>query len=187
MATSLTAFAVDAPKKPSRAEAEAGAAKWLDSLDKEGLVLNEQVKKDGFVVTHAHGASGPVTHLNYQKPGWSVSFAIHGTVSADTPLKTLQDQLWFVTLDRVPTPDLDLPGWEVRPLTPTSSVEKGCEVLEYRDGKIKVRVRTRFFALNGRDSAVLVPADAPAPHDSYFKIRKGFPLDLVIEAPVEFK
>ena len=61
------------------------------------------------------------------------------------------------------------------------------EVLHYGDGKIKLRMRTKFFALYGRDPSVLVPADAPSPPGSYFQIRKEFPLDLTLEAPFVFK
>ena len=85
------------------------------------------------------------------------------------------------------TPGLDLPVWEVRPQTPTSSIREGVEVLSYGDGKIKVRIRTGFFALYGRDPSVLVSADAPAPPGSYFQIRRRFPLDLTLEAPFAFK
>ena len=90
-------------------------------------------------------------------------------------------------LNSLPTPGLKLPGWEVRPQTPTSSVKKGGEILAYGNGKIKLRVRTKFFALYGRDPSVLVPADASAPSGSYFQIRKEFPLDLTLEAPFAFK
>ena len=74
-----------------------------------------------------------------------------------------------------------------RTQTSTSSVKKGVKILAYRDGKIKLRVRTKFFALYGRDPSVVVPADAPAPLGSYFQIRKEFPLDLTLEAPFAFK
>jgi hypothetical protein len=187
LVTCLTTFAAGADKKPTGDEAKSAAAKWLDGLDMKGLVLDETVKERGFVVTHAPSALGRVTKFSFQQPGWSVSFAFHGELSAKTPLKTLEEKFWYVALDRLPTPGLDLPGWEVRPQTPTSSVKKGVEILGYRDGKIKLRVRTKFFALYGRDPSVVVPADAPAPPGTYFQIRKEFPLDLTLEAPFAFK
>jgi hypothetical protein len=185
--TCVTALAGEPPKKPTGSEAEAAAAKWLDGLGKRGLVLREDVKKGGFVVTHAPSALGRVTKFSFQQPGWWVSFAFHGELSAETPLKTLRKKFWYVALHRLPTPGLDLPGWEVRPQTPTSSFKKGVEILAYGDGRIKLRVRTKFFALYGRDPSVLVPADAPMPPGSYFQIRRDFPLDLTIEAPFSFE
>lgn len=187
LATCLTTLAGDEDKKPTGDEAKVTAAKWLNGLDEKGLVLNVTVKEGEFVVTHAPSADGRVTMFSFQQPGWWVSVAFHGELSAETPLKTLKEKFWYVALDRLPTPGLDLSGWEVRPQTPTSSIEKGVEVLAYRDGKIKVRVRTKFFALYGRDPSVVVPADAPAPPSSYFQIRKEFPLDLTLEAPFAFK
>ena len=187
LTTYLPTLAAEDDEKPTGAEAKAAAVKWLDGLDTEGLVLKETVKEDGFVVTHAPSALGRVTKFSFQQSGWWVSFAFHGELSAKTPLKTLNEKFWYVALDRLPTPGLALPGWEVRPRTPTSSIKKGVEVLAYEDGKIKLRVRTKFFALYGRDPSVIVPADAPAPPSSYFQIRREFPLDLTLEAPFAFK
>lgn len=174
-------------KKPNGAEAKAAATKWLKELDGKGLVLNETLEASGFVVTHGQGALGRVTKFSLQKAGYRVSLAFHGELSADTPLKTLEEKFWYVTLDRLPTPGLDLAGWEVTPRTPTSSVKEGVEIKAYLDGKIKLRVRTKFFALYGRDPSIRVPADAAAPEESYFQIRKEFPLDLTIEAPFAFR
>lgn len=187
LATCHTELSAETDKKPTGSEAQVAAAEWLDGLGVKGLVLNQAVTERGFVVTHGDSAVGRVTKFDFQQSGWWVSLAFRGELSADTPLKTLNEKFWYVTLDRIPTPGLALPGWEVRPQTPTSSVEKGVEVLQYGDGKIKLQVRTKFFALYGRDPSILVPADAPAPPSSYFQIRKEFPLDLTLEAPVVFK
>jgi len=184
----LSSFAAEPAKKPTGAQAEAAAAKWLDGLGEKGLVLNETVEEGGgFAVAHAPSALGRITKFSFQQDGWWLSLAFKGELSADTPKKTLQGRFWYVALDRLPTPGLDLPGWDVRPRTPTSSIREGVQVLAYGDGKIKIRVQTGFFALYGRDPSVLVPADAPSPPGSYFQIRKKFPLDLTLEAPFKFK
>jgi len=185
--TCLPIFPAEPQPKPTGAAARAAAEKWIEGLGEKGLVLDETVKQGGFVVTHAPSAVGRITKFSYQQSGWWVSFAFRGEHSAATPLATLRQSFWYVALDRLPTPGLSLPGWNVRPQTPTSSIRKGVEVLAYGDGKIKLRVRTKFFALYGRDPSVLVPADAPSPPGSYFQIRKEFPLDLTLEAPFTFK
>jgi hypothetical protein len=187
LATNVTKLSAEPDKKPTGSEAQAAAAKWLDGLGAKGLILNQAVTERGFVVTHGDSAVGRVTKFDFQQAGILVSLAFRGELSAETPLKTLNENFWYVALERLPTPGLALPGWEVRPQTPTSSVEKGVEVLQYGDGKIKLRVRTKFFALYGRDPSILVPADAPSPPGSYFQIRKEFPLDLTLEAPLVFK
>ena len=187
LAACLTTFAAEPQAKPTGQAARAAAAKWLEGLGEKGLVLDEKVKQGGFTVTHGPSAVGRITKFSFQQSGWWVSFAFRGEHSADTPLATLRQGFWYVALDRLPTPGLDLPGWNVRPQTSTSSIRKGVEVLAYGDGQIKLRVRTKFFALYGRDPSVLVPADAPSPPGSYFQIRKQFPLDLTLEAPFAFK
>ncbi len=60
LATCLTTLATAADKKPTGAEAETAATRWLDKLGTTGLVLNEIVAEGGFVVTHANGALGRV-------------------------------------------------------------------------------------------------------------------------------
>ena len=187
LATCLTAPAGEADKKSTSRVAKTTSAKWLDQLGEKGLVLDKRINKGGFTVTHADSALGRITKFTFQQPGWWVSLTFHGELTAKTPLKTLKKKFWHVALDRLPTPGLKLPGWEVRPQTPTSSFKKGVEILTYGNGKIKLRVRTKFFALYGRNPSVLVPADAPAPPSSSFQIRKEFPLDLTLEAPFAFK
>lgn len=174
------------PPRATGAEAEAATAKWLDGLKKTGLVLNEQPTKNGFAVSYGPSAFGNVTKFNYEQPGWNVSVTFRGDMKADTPLKELKEHFWHVVLDRVPTPGLNIAGWDIKPQTPTSSFEQGVEVLAYGEGKIKLRIHTNFFAVYGRDPSVLVPADAPSPPGSYFQLRREFPLDLTFEAPVEF-
>ena len=73
---------------------------------------------------------------------------------------------------------------DIKPRTPVSSFTDGVEFLSYKNGVIKLRIKTHFFAIYGRDPSVRVPADARAPAGSYFQIRRRFPLDLTLEAPL---
>jgi hypothetical protein len=175
-----------AEHKPTSDEAKAAAAMWLDGLDKKGLVLSEKIKGRGFMVAYSPSGLGRVTKFTLEQSDWWVSLVFRGELTPETPIETLKNNLLYVTLDRLPTPGLDLPGWNIHPQTPISSFKEGVEILAYRDGKIKLRVRTKFFALYGHDPSIIVPGDAPAPPDSCFEIRNEFPLDLRLEAPFEF-
>ncbi len=187
LVTCATMVAAEPAEKPTGAQARTDASKWLDGLGKKGLVLTERVTEGGLDVKYGPSALGRVTKFTLKQPGWRVSFTFRGEISADTPLATVRDRFWHAALDQLPTPGLDLPGWNVRPQTPVSSFKDGVEILAYGDGKITFRVRTKFFALYGRDPSVLVPADAASPPGSYFQIRKAFPLDLTLEAPLAVK
>ena len=187
MLTCSTLLAAEPVKKPTWVEAENAAAKWVENLGDEGLVLTKEVGEGELKAGYAPSGIGRITKFGFQQDGWWISIAFRGELKEDTPLATVQKQLWHVVLDRVPTPGLELPGWDVRPRTPRSSFSDGVEILAYGDGKIKFRVKTSFFALYGRDPSVLVPADAGAPPTSYFMIRKSFPLDLTFEGPFELK
>jgi hypothetical protein len=187
LAASAGLYAAEPAAKPAGDGAEAKAAKWLAGLGKPGLVINQGFKDEGFKATYGPSAVGRITKFQLMQGPWWVSFVFKGDdITADTPVETLRKRFWIVALDRLPTPGLDLPGWEVRPQTPTSSFKEGVEILAYGDGRIKLQVKTSFFALYGRDPSILVPADAPSPPGSYFQIRRPFPLDLTIDAPVAF-
>lgn len=172
--------------KPTAAEAEAAAAAWLERLGDRGLVLDERFDDTGFVVRYGDSAVGRVTTFELDQGDYRVSFTFRGEHPAATPLVTLREQFWHAVIDRVPTPDFEVPGWETRPLTPTSSFEQGVELVSLADGRATFRVRTEFFALSGTDPTVIVPADAPAPEGSFFQLRRRFPLDLTLSAPVTF-
>lgn len=182
----LLSLAANRVAKPTAAEAQAQAAAWLDRLGDRGLVLDATLAEPGFVVRQGDSAVGRVTKFELDHEGYRVSFTFRGEHTAATPPATLREQFWHAVIDRVPTPELDLPGWETRPLTPTSSFDKGVELVSLADGRASFRVQTEFFAISGRDPAVLVPADAPAPPGSFFQLRRRFPLDLTVSAPVAF-
>ena len=169
-------------EKATAESASKAAAEWLAGLGEKGLVLSECDGKHKFVGRKIAGSQSVM--FVFEKPGWYVTLGFSGAISVTTDLKTVRARLKYVALDRLPTPGLEARGWEIKPRTPVSSFKKGVEIVEYRDGVIKLRIRTNFFALYGRDPSVLVPADASMPKSAYFQIRQAFPLDLTLEAPI---
>jgi hypothetical protein len=186
LAASASVLPAEAAAQPDAAHARAVAEHWLDGLGRRGLVLNETMNHGGFEVSHSEGLQGLITRFQLRQPGWSLLIAFDGELSTTTPLRTLRNSFRYAALDRLPTPGLEIPGWEVWPRTPRSSFGEGVEILAYGNGRIRLRVRTSFFALYGRDPSVLVPADSRAPAGSFFQIRRSIPLDLTIDAAVTF-
>jgi len=164
------------------AEAEKATQAWLDGLGKKGLVLVETDKTNGFK-SRMVGGTGNSMNV-FRKPGWYINLMFKGRITPDMDAATLQKKFTRVALDKLPTPGLAVKGWDIKPRTPVSSFTNGVEFVSYKDGIVKVRIKTNFFALYGRDPSVLVPADARSPEGSYFQIRKSFPLDLTLEAPL---
>ncbi len=172
---------VEAPKA-TQAAAEQAGARWLGGLKKEGLAFVEKAAAPGLVGRKIAGGRHSMYILN--QAGWRITLGFNGMIGPDTPLETVRKQVAYIALDRVPTPGLRVQGWEIWPRTPRSSLRKGIEILAYGGGRIKLRVKWEFFALYGRDPSIEVPADASAPKDSYFMIRKRIPLDLTLDAPL---
>ena len=189
LATVIAGLAADplVPQKPPAAQVEAKAAAWIKSLGAKGLVIHENRKQPGeagFVGSQVAGSQS--TMFVFSDDHWSITLGFDSAVDGKTPLATLRQKFSYIALDKVPTPGLKIPGWEIQPLTPISSLRKAegaVEILAGGDGRISLRVKTHFFALSGRDPGVLVPADAPSPPGSYFQIRERFELDLTLEAP----
>ena len=163
-------------------DAEKAAATWLESLGKDGLVINEIDKKNGFKGRMV-GSTGSSMNV-FQKPGWYINLMFKGKITADMDLAAVKKNFTRVAINKLPTAGLDVKGWDIKPQTPISSFSDGVEFLSYKDGIVKLRIKTTFFAIYGRNPSVRVPADAPAPKNSYFQIRKNFPLDLTLEAPL---
>jgi len=171
--------------KATQAAAEKAGARWLGGLKKEGLVFDETAAAPGLVGRSIAGGRNSMYILN--QDAWRITLGFNGTIGPDTPLETVRKQVAYIALDRVPTPGLKVQGWDIWPRTPRSSLRKGIEILAYGGGRIKLRVKWEFYALYGRDPSIEVPADASAPKDSYFSIRKSFPLDLTLDAPLAMR
>lgn len=177
-------WGVDATEKPTAQIAEQAAGEWLNDLGATGLKLDAQFDEGGFEIQDIVGSNSVMAVLSQDK--WRITIGFSGPIDADTPLKTVQDRLSYVALDRLPTPGLEIEGWDIRPTTPTSSIsdQKEIAITGFKDGKLTLHVETKCFALKGRDPDVLTPADAPMPKGSYFQIRRNFSLLLNIEASV---
>ena len=173
------------PAPASGEQAESAAKKWLDGLGMKGLVIERTVEGAGFVGQQVTGRDSYMYVLN--QDGWYVNLGFTGKIDKTTPLKDVRAKFKYIALDRVITPGLDVPGWEVRPQTPVSSFKEGVEFVSLENGQLTLKVKTKFFALYGRNPNILVPADAPSPKGSYFQIRQGFPLELTLTAPVTMK
>ena len=159
------------------------AEAWLDDHNDSGLVLVEKFDGGGFEGRQVVGSGA--RQYNLTDAGYRITLGFSTGFSDQSSLEEVREKFKYVALDRLPMPGFEVPdGWDVYPQTPVSSFKKGVEILDFRNGRMVLRIKTSFFAIYGRDTTVLVPADAPSPEGSYFQIRKPFPLDLTIDTPI---
>ena len=163
--------------------AEAKTRDWLDKLGKRGVLIEESSTKTALSGRYVRGANS--TSFDFNQAGWQLTVGFSGKVTVDTKLDDLRKRLTFVALDKLPTPGLEVPGWEIKPRTPTSRISKGVELVALEDRSLTLKVKTQCFALHGTNPKLmkLVPADAGSPKSAYFQIRKRFPLELTLTAP----
>ena len=48
--------------------------------------------------------------------------------------------------------------------------QEGVEILAFSGGRMKLRIKSSFFAIYGRKTSVSVPADAASPPGTYFQV-----------------
>lgn len=169
------------------AQLTAEANRWLNSLGEAGLVLlKEEDEGAGFGENLSSGRGfGTFTYLSGD---YWVSFGLSEEVSSqNVTLNTLKTTFRYFAVTRLPLPGFEkLDGWDVNPVTPISSFSEGVEFLSLSNGKVSLRVKTSFFAIYGSDRRIIsqLPADSAAPLGSYFQVRRSFPLDLTLTAPL---
>lgn len=168
--------------------AQARTAKWLD--DRGGkivLELRATIKEPGFAGKAIVGSADTMHVL--ESKGWQVTLGFQGKLSREDSAATLDRRLKYVALDRIPTPGLEIKGWDVRPMTPQSSFREGVEIRELKDGLATIAIKTSCFALSGRVREELLgpqPADAGLPPGTFFQLRKNIPLEILIQAPIDY-
>lgn len=168
--------------------AQAKAAEWLQKRDGKIILAYESAEKtEGFVGAAINGS--PDTMYTLNRDGWYVTIGLQGKLQADDTAASLQKRLKFVALDKVPTPGLEVKGWEIKPRTPISSFKDGVEIRSFENGIATISLKTSCFCLSGAVRQELLgpqPADAGLPEGSYFQLRQAIPLEIVFEAPLGF-
>jgi hypothetical protein len=159
---------------PTKVEVQKAANKWI---------LNLKGKTYKATIRVAHGIK-PL-------PNYDRLFEIHegplsiglGFKTAPKPTSTLaelQKSLSYIALDQLPVPGIKATAWQTTLQTPISSFTNGVIIESWAKGVLRIRVKTRFFAIYGYRTDIDVPADAPMPESSYFQIPKSISADLTI-------
>lgn len=172
----------------SSEDVQAKATEWLRKLDGNIILDYKTAEKNaGFIGAAINGSSDTMYTLNCD--GWYVTLGLQGKLQADNTAASLQERLKFIALDKVPTPGLEVIGWEIKPMTPVSSFQNGVEIRSYENGIATITVKTSCFCLYGAVKQVLLgpqPAGARSPEGTYSQLRQAIPLEIVFEAPLSF-
>lgn len=185
---SLAAFAPAADWE-TEGVARERAADWLKQREgKITLAYKAAAEQPGFAGQPIAGS--PDTMYVLKTRDWYVTLGFKGKIAADDTAESLTKRLKYVALDTVPTPGLEVKGWEIRPRTPVSSFREGVEIREFTGGVAKIAVKTKCFCLAGTVRKELlgpVPADAGLPAGTFFQLRQSIPLEIEFEAPLGFR
>ena len=102
----------------------------------------------------------------------------------EASVRELQATLEFVALDRIPVPGVNATAWETRFMTPRSSFKEGVTFESWKDGVLRLRVQTTFFAASACRTDLVFPMDSPLPAGTCFRITAPIKADLIIEGRV---
>jgi hypothetical protein len=159
----------------TKADVQTQVQGWLDSLSAAGKGYEADLTQGVPPMSSRRVANGL---YDASQGEVRIGLGFTGPVEAGMNLEQLRASFKHVALDRIPVPGIQSPGWETRLLTPVSSFTEGVTLESWENGVLTVRVRTRFFAVNGTQTGLILPADAPMPLDSYFQIRQAVEADL---------
>ena len=142
----------------SSEDVQAKATEWLRKLD-GNIILDYKTaeKNEGFIGAAINGSSDTMYTLNCD--GWYVTLGLQGQLQADNTAASLQERLKFIALDKVPTPGLEVIGWEIKPMTPVSSFQNGVEIPQLRKRhRHHHREDQLFLSLWRRQAGITWPA-----------------------------
>jgi hypothetical protein len=124
--------------------------------------------------------------VRYAATGYEIDLAFTCPGPLGTDLAGLRSSFKFAVLTTLPH-GLDVPSWKFDIFTPSSSFKDGVEIVSWDSGRLKVKVDTKLFALDGRkESEECRPlADGPTPAACLVRAElNNLPLHLTITAPL---
>lgn len=175
--TALMANAADSSTPPA-AEVRQAAQTWLDGLGGKPYRATLRATDGKFPLL---GKAINDHMFAFVDEEVSIGLGFSKAPAKDSTLEDLRSTFSYLALDRIPVPTVRAKNWETRLMTPVSSFKDGVILESWKDGVLRLRVTTRFFAASGRRLDVEVPADAAMPPDSYFMIRQPVQGELVVE------
>jgi hypothetical protein len=130
--------------------------------------------------------NGPeVLSLNYKAAGADILLTFACPLDAPTT-ESLRQACRFAVLQSLPH-GIAVPGWEFEVLTPTSSITEGVQIVDYRDGRLRLTIEAPLFAVRGHDEreACRPPADGTTPPGCMVERQLTIPLRLALSAPFD--
>jgi hypothetical protein len=124
--------------------------------------------------------------VRYAATGYEIDLAFTCPGPQGTDLAGLRSSFKFAVLTTLPH-GLDVPSWKFDILTPSSSFKDGVEIVSWDSGRLKVKVDTRLFALDGRKDSeeCRPPADGRTPAACLVRVElNNLPLRFTITAPL---
>lgn len=170
------------PTLAYRDEVAAAGQAWLDRLGPQGL----SVIATGLTGIYETKTNTPLpAYIRSSDRPWLATLGFAAPISSSMTVDEVQRLLRFFAHSGFPTPGLSKQHWQIEAQTPSSSISEGLTVLAVGPGLLKLEIKTRFFALYGRDVRAVPAADEPSPDNSYFQIRQSFPGTAIITFEVE--
>jgi hypothetical protein len=127
--------------------------------------------------------SGFVT-LRYATRSTEIDLMFRCPVDGSASVADLDEAFAFAVLSRLPH-GIQVPGWDVRVLTPSSHVQHEVAFSRDASGRMRVAVQTPLYAVYAysRRSECEPPVHGPSPEGCYVIREHRVPLDLTLVAP----
>jgi hypothetical protein len=157
---------------------EDAARRWIAC--QRGMVSVPTIRLEATYEKTTNNAPLPYYIHRYDGPR-TITIGLSGAISPDMSPAEIQDRIEFVAPDGLPTPGLSAPDWRIIAETPSSHITEGITVAEVSEGRLVINIKTRVFAIYGRDMRIVVPADAPTPKHGFFALREDMSFDVTFD------
>lgn len=168
-------------KLPTAKRLKAKAARWLKRLRGRRFYksIRERKSGNGFKLSSLN-----YKRYTYKSNGYRIVLGSYKIILKNANLQDLRNEFYWYSLEKFPV--FLAKGWNVSLSPPESSLTKGLKILSYKNGKIKVRFKGYFYAINGTKDGKY-PKDVGLPKDAYFQIRKKIYYTIIMDVPLHLK
>lgn len=172
----------------SRDHAREAAEAWTRRHPAEwrlDLATRRPLARPTFSPSCSAGSPSGFAIVRHETADTEIDLAFRCPIGPGDGAAVLQERFAFAVLGRLPH-GIAVPGWVFGVLTPTSSIATGVTFADAGGGRVRVRIDTPLFAVQGVDTrpSCVPPADSSMPPACYVSREHSVPLRLTLVAPI---
>lgn len=162
----------------SRSEVQKAALTWFNSL--QGKTYKTTIRaNNGIKRLPLEDISQRNSLFEISEGQFCIGLGFKAPPKSTSTLADLRKSLSYISFDTFPIPGVNAKSWQTRLLTPAPSFTNGVTLEAWSKGMLRLKVKTKFFAMQGYRIDNQLPFDKGNP-DTFFQIQKPISADVTI-------